>query len=279
MKPLKTRWKAVAAALAMFAAPAAATAQSLFADDAPPPAQAHLHAGWAEEEGVRIAAVRMELQPGWKTYWRSPGDSGIPPDFDWSGSENLADVRVAWPAPIAFDTYGSRTYGYEGRMTLPLRLTPKDPSKPIRLRLALFYGVCSDVCVPGREDLALDIAPGAAPEGAYFIRQAFEALPGSATAAGLVGATCELAMNADGEGDLSARLAFAEPLSSAPIVIAEGPKGVWFGQVETKIVDGALVADARMRAQEGVWLDRSQLRFTLLDGRGALQHQGCDPVG
>lgn len=271
--------KALASVLALFCAPALAFGQSVPGQDDGPPARSYLHAGWSTPEGPRIAALRMELEPGWKTYWRSPGDSGIPPDFDWSGSENLADVRIAWPTPIVFDTYGARTLGYQDRMTLPVELTPKDPTLPMRVRLSLFYGVCSDICVPAREDLAIDIAPADAPEGEYFIRQAFEALPASAAAAGLTAAACEMTLDANGDGELSARLSFSHPLSGAPLIVAEGPEGVWFGPVDARVEGGDLVAEAPMRAEPGAWIDRASLRFTLLGGPRALQHDGCAPIG
>src|SRR5438552_1656004 len=47
--------------------------------------------------------LQFELRPGWKTYWRSPGDAGFPPRGDWSRSSNVADVSVAWPAPERFE--------------------------------------------------------------------------------------------------------------------------------------------------------------------------------
>ncbi|MEX2521127.1 MAG: protein-disulfide reductase DsbD domain-containing protein, partial [Paracoccaceae bacterium] len=153
---------------------------------------ASLVAGWAEPGGGRIAALRVDLAPGWKTYWRQPGEAGIPPTFDWSGSENLGDIRIAWPAPVVFHTYGMRTIGYHDRMVLPLKVTPRDPALPVRLSLSLFYGVCEEICVPARADLALTIAPGAPAEAEALIRDALAALPAPAETAGLTAARCVL---------------------------------------------------------------------------------------
>src|SRR6056297_1939284 len=74
--------------------------------------RAEILGGWVTESGTRIVGLRLSLAPGWRTYWSVPGDAGIPPQFDWSGSDNLVGVRVHWPAPTVFETYGMRTAGY-----------------------------------------------------------------------------------------------------------------------------------------------------------------------
>ena len=66
--------------------------------------------GWRQPDGSRLAAVEIRLAPGWHTYWRVPGDAGIPPSFDWSGSSNLASVAYEWPRPEIFDSFGMRTH-------------------------------------------------------------------------------------------------------------------------------------------------------------------------
>ena len=66
---------------------------------------------------------RLQLQPGWKTYWRTPGDSGVPPRFDFSKSENVEAVTVLWPAPTKFDDgAGGHSLGYHDQIVLPLRI-------------------------------------------------------------------------------------------------------------------------------------------------------------
>jgi DsbC/DsbD-like thiol-disulfide interchange protein len=77
------------------------------------------------ENGGHMAAVELQLAPGWKTYWRSPGDAGIPPSFDWSGSENVKSVRLHWPAPEVFEANGMQTIGYHERLVLPVEITPR----------------------------------------------------------------------------------------------------------------------------------------------------------
>jgi DsbC/DsbD-like thiol-disulfide interchange protein len=104
------------------------------------------------------AGLEIKLGVGWKTYWRYPGDSGVPPVFDFGGSENVSSVTVLWPAPQRFpDGSGGHAIGYAGHVVLPLHVVPQADGKPVRLRLKLAYGVCEKLCVPveTRAELAL----------------------------------------------------------------------------------------------------------------------------
>jgi DsbC/DsbD-like thiol-disulfide interchange protein len=92
--------------------------------------------------------VEIDLQDGWKTYWRYPGDSGVPPHFDFSRSENVAAVAVLWPAPRRFTDGGGTSIGYKHNVIFPVHVTPRDATKPVTLRLALDYAVCEKLCVP-----------------------------------------------------------------------------------------------------------------------------------
>jgi DsbC/DsbD-like thiol-disulfide interchange protein len=119
--------------------------------------------GSPTEQGVRRvfrAGVEITLEPNWKTYWRYPGDSGIPPRFDFSASTNLKDVQVAWPAPLRFSDGAGMSIGYLNRVIFPLRITAQDPKSPVVVRLRVDYAVCENLCVPvqAEMELALDAA-------------------------------------------------------------------------------------------------------------------------
>jgi DsbC/DsbD-like thiol-disulfide interchange protein len=118
------------------------------------------------------------MPEGWKTYWRNPGDAGgVPPSFDWSKSENLAEAHVLYPAPKRFTDRAGDTVGYQGTVVFPVRLTPKDPKKPIDLRLTLDYGVCKEICIPAEAVLSLAIAPEQASEVPPELAAALERVP------------------------------------------------------------------------------------------------------
>ena len=98
---------------------------------------------------VLLGGIAFQLQPGWKTYWRSPGDSGVPPRFDFSKSDNVEAVTILWPAPTAFeDGAGGTSLGYKSHVVLPLRIVAKNADKPVTLRADISYAVCEKLCVP-----------------------------------------------------------------------------------------------------------------------------------
>lgn len=100
--------------------------------------------------GQLRAGVEVKLKPGWITYWRYPGDAGIPPRFDFTGSENLRSAEVLWPAPVRIEKGGVESIGYDASVTFPVRIVPADPARPVTLRLKLDYGVCEKLCVPAQ---------------------------------------------------------------------------------------------------------------------------------
>src|SRR5260221_4763329 len=106
---------------------------------------------------VLLGGVAIQLQPGWHTYWRTPGDSGVPPRFDFSKSDNVEAVTVLWPAPHKFDDgAGGTSLGYLTQIVLPLRIVPKNADKPATLRASINYAVCEKLCIP--VDSSADLA-------------------------------------------------------------------------------------------------------------------------
>src|SRR5450432_394321 len=98
---------------------------------------------------VLLGGIALQLQPGWKTYWRTPGDSGVPPRFDFSKSQNVEAVTVLWPAPHKFDDgAGGHSLGYHNQIVLPLRIVAKNTDKPVTLRADINYAVCEKLCIP-----------------------------------------------------------------------------------------------------------------------------------
>jgi DsbC/DsbD-like thiol-disulfide interchange protein len=98
---------------------------------------------------VLLGGIAFQLQVGWKTYWRTPGDSGVPPRFDFSKSENIEAVTVLWPAPTKFDDgAGGHSLGYHNDIVLPLRIVAKNPDKPVTLRADINYAACEKICIP-----------------------------------------------------------------------------------------------------------------------------------
>ena len=114
---------------------------------------------------VLLGGIAFQLQPGWKTYWRTPGDSGVPPRFDFSKSENIEAVTILWPAPTKFDDgAGGHSLGYKNQIVLPLRIVAKNADKPVTLRADINYAVCEKLCIPVEANAELAFASVASTE-------------------------------------------------------------------------------------------------------------------
>jgi DsbC/DsbD-like thiol-disulfide interchange protein len=107
------------------------------------------------------AGVEIRLAPGWKTYWRYPGDSGMPPRFDFAQSSNVKSATLSWPAPRRLADEGGQSIGYDGNVIFPLRIVANNSAEPVVLRLKLDYAVCEKLCVPaeGTVELSLGATP------------------------------------------------------------------------------------------------------------------------
>ncbi len=143
----------------------------------------------ARGSGMLEAGIAFRFAPGWHGYWRTPGDAGIPPAVDWAGTSDLEAADVSWPAPSRLVVSGLENAVYIGNVVLPVHLTFRgSPGGETRLRAAVDYAACSNVCVPLHADLALDLPAGASvpsPE-APMISASRAAVPGDPAEAGFV---------------------------------------------------------------------------------------------
>ncbi len=108
------------------------------------------------------AGIEIIMGEGWKTYWRVPGESGVPPNFDWNGSTNLESVHIDWPAPTRYRDQAGESIGYKDRVVYPLYVMPSDAAQPVQLKLNLFYAVCDEICIPGSAQLAATLTEATA---------------------------------------------------------------------------------------------------------------------
>lgn len=189
------------------------------------PAQVRILDGGLLPGGAgRLAGIEITMAPGWKTYWRHPGDSGIAPNIDFSGSGNLDGVAVEWPAPeLHHDGYGW-VVGYADTVILPLLISPVDPALPVDLQLGMHYGVCKEICVPADADLSIRLGEGTPRSAAieHFRRRVPVAAAGDDPRGGVVSVVKA------GEGErarveVELRLA---PESADPFLLVEMP-GDW----------------------------------------------------
>ncbi|HVT56076.1 MAG TPA: protein-disulfide reductase DsbD domain-containing protein [Xanthobacteraceae bacterium] len=215
-----------------------------------PRAALALESSWTEASHAQVrlladsgndgprAGVEIRLEKGWHTYWRYPGDAGVPPKFDWSASENLASAQVEWPAPEKIvDESGMKSIGYHDHVAFPVAIKPADPGLPIKLRLKLDFAVCEKLCVPAEAVMELEI-PVESSDLSEILEKAESRIPRRVM----------LGQNSDKPGALSvtniriehsakprAIISVSAPEGSAPRLFAEGPNDKWALPVPEKV--------------------------------------------
>jgi DsbC/DsbD-like thiol-disulfide interchange protein len=230
-------------------------------------------AGPAAPGDTRLkAGVEIKLTPGWHTYWRYPGDAGVPPRFDWGGSENLAGVDVLWPAPERILASGSVSIGYDRDVIFPLRVRPADPARPVKLALKLEYAVCAKICIPAEARVRLDVpASGAAPVPALVAAEANVPRRVNLGEAGSLAITgVKLERGAVPRVLVTTRV----PPGSKIDLFAEGPTEEWALPVPEKLpVEAGMVRFAFLLegAPSGTNPIPPKLRLTLVAGEQAIE--------
>lgn len=240
--------------------------------------EARILPGWQMPDGSQMAALQIKLEPGWKTYWRAPGDAGIPPSFNWSGSENLAGFEVRWPTPSILMQQGVRTIGYKDQVIFPLKLTPREADRDIVLQGEVEIGVCSEICVPVTLTLKQQVPRGNKKPNPRIIA-ALANRPDTADEANVTRVSCEITVMEDG---LRLRAMVDMPsLGPGEVAILEtsDPK-IWVAQSSTRRQGGQLIAESDLYHIEGqsFSLQRAGLRITIIGGKRAVDIQGC-PAG
>jgi DsbC/DsbD-like thiol-disulfide interchange protein len=219
----------------------------------------------------RLAALAFRLDPGFITYWRNPGEAGLPPTLDTSASTNVAAVAVDFPTPKRLDEAGATAFGYTGAAALPLRVTLVDGTRPATLVVDVNYAVCSTICLPAMAHLALGLPAKPTPEAAAYLAAAVAAVPrvqplGAAGPLGIDGvnrATSggKTVLTVSARAGMGARL-FVEP-----------PDG-WYLDAGEPVAAGpgrVTVPVTVLQRPDAATLDGLPLRLTLADADGAIE--------
>lgn len=233
--------------------------------------------GPARDREGRMAGIEIGLDPGFKTYWRNPGDSGLPPAFDWSGSSNVAAVEVLWPAPARFEDASGVSYGYSGSVVLPVRITARDAREAVGLRLRLDYGVCKEICIPAQAELEMSIRPDGSGAFEPQVAAALARVP-TPKPIGTEGELAILGVEPVATGDKPALSVTMRGPPKASLFV-EAPDG-WF-LLARQDGDPAPLPQAEARASRNVLVDilerprdakgAIELRFTLASGDRAIE--------
>ena len=256
------------------ATPAAANSDGQF--DPENVAQVDLLPGWRMADGRHMAALRIRLADGWKTYWRAPGETGIPPAFDWSGSKNVAGVQILWPVPGVFDTAGARTLGYKHELILPIAITPRRDGRKITVRGRVALGVCSDVCLPMEAKFSAVLPTSGEDDSAVLIRKSLARLPKPGAAAGLGAITCEVEPISDGLR-VTARLTLPKVGVDEIGVIEPADQTIWVSPTELTRNGNTLtlVSELVPPSARPFLLSRSDIRISVFGGGNGVDIASC----
>ncbi|NMM43533.1 hypothetical protein HH303_03525 [Rhodospirillaceae bacterium KN72] len=173
--------------------------------------------------------LEFRMEPGWKIYWRTPGDAGLPPEADWSKSDNVASVAMQWPVPERFEIFDIGTLGYEGAVVFPLTVALNNPGAPTTLAGTVDFLICSEICVPGTADIDLTLPAGQAgvsPE-AHLLDQYRARVPTSDT----IGSDLSVdraVVTALADGAAQVAVAVSAEMLNNPDLFVEGPGGAYF---------------------------------------------------
>lgn len=259
----------------LFAFPFAALAAPAFAQSVLDVVDVRLLPGWRTADGAHMSGLEVDLAPGWKTYWRSPGDAGIPPRFSWSGSDNVAGVSVQWPTPKVFDQAGMRSVGYSGTVIFPLVVRPGNASKDATLAGTIELGVCEEICIPVQLDVATVLEVGATRESAA-LKAAFAERPMTAAEAGVVDVSCQFAPIADGM-QVQATVTMPAFGTNEVAVLELADPSIWIAEPDVQRSGNQMVltTDAVPVSGAPFALARSDVRVTIIADGQAVDIQGC----
>jgi len=230
-------------------------------------------------DGAARLGLEFELKPGWKIYWRSPGDAGFPPSLEWQGSANLKQAKLDWPAPERFSVLGLETLGYKKQVVFPITAEPETGGRAMDLKAQLRYLVCDEICIPYGAELALNLPAGTADPGpfAHTISRYAAKVPGDGARHGLELLSLGTWKTENG-AMLRLQVRSQTPLSE-PDVFMEGPAGLNYGK--PKVLLSTTGTDAWLDVPVGGFdaledgdnatLVRRSFTATLVDGaRGAV---------
>ncbi|MBP1883017.1 protein-disulfide reductase DsbD domain-containing protein [Sinorhizobium mexicanum] len=188
-----------------------------------------LVAAQPQADGTIPAILEIKLKPGWKTYWRNPGASGIPPQITIDPSSGVVLEGIDFPAPKTFGEGPARYVGYDTPVTFPLTLKRTRDDGDLAVRASVFLGICEDICIPVQGELNLVLKKGEFdnPLDGARIADAVAALP-QAPSTDFKVATARFDEEA---GAIRLRLQLPpEATAGEPDLFFAGPAGMSFGE-------------------------------------------------
>ncbi|MFT4715479.1 MAG: DsbC/DsbD-like thiol-disulfide interchange protein [Paracoccaceae bacterium] len=239
-------------------------------------AKVDLITGWPLESGGYMGALRVTLEPGWKTYWRVANETGIPPRIDWHGSENLADVNMFWPRPDILTTDGVLVVGYKNELILPIEFRPSTAGEDIHVSGSIQLGVCSDICVPVHVPLDQIISFETGPDS-FLIELALADGAEAGAELGYKAHSCRLNEIENGF-QLEMQISLPTDADNSEFIMLEiTDPTVWIPPAEFTHQGDEIFAETSLLSyeNEAFEIDPNDLRITLISKKRTIELQGC----
>ena len=220
--------------------------------------------GAADANGVIAGVLEIDLKPGWKTYWRDPGDAGVPPTLDASASSNIASAELSFPAPQRFNDGFAIWAGYKEPVGIPVAFALTDARQPATIEAKVFLGICETICIPVQATFTVD--PASDPDNAddaAVVKAALDALPGPEQPD--FGAT----LLKGGKDEVLVEAAFAGEPGAVDFFLA-GDGGYQFGPPERRTEGERLMFSVPILDRPEQNPSTGALHYTLVTGAGAV---------
>ncbi len=182
-------------------------------------------------DGTRQAGLQIEPKAEWFTYWREPGDSGIPPQLTAAPSSNVTLSALSFPVPKRVDLGKVRDVGYDSPVVFPFTLTRPETDQQAPLKITAFIGVCKNICIPFQAELSVDLSHAETTDvaEAQLIDKAKAKLPATPTEDFFVSGF----HMADDLSSLDVNLRLPEGSKDQPRILVTGPDGYLFTEYQT----------------------------------------------
>lgn len=238
-------------------------------------AQIEILPGWRTASGDHISAIKITLAPNWITYWRAPGEAGIPPQFSFSSSSPITSVTPHWPVPEVFDDAGLWSIGYYDSVIFPLTIGAAQASGDIQISGELTIGVCEEICIPVTYTFDTLLPENGTRDPSIVAAMADKPLTAEQARVGAV--ICTIEPISDGLR-MTSQINVAQLSGSEFVVIEPSDPRIWVSQADVSRQGETLSATVDMVNPSGApfAFDRSGVRITVLGENGhAIDLQGC----
>jgi DsbC/DsbD-like thiol-disulfide interchange protein len=227
--------------------------------------------GLSDERGQLRGALEIDLKPGWKTYWRSPGDAGVPPQVMLSELSDATDAEILFPPPERITDAYATWAGYTRSVALPVLFSLGEPNAAGIIEGHVFLGVCDTICVPVEVPFSFDA--GSAPydaEDAAVVEDAFATLPVEA------GGEFEVS-DVSREGKHLRFRARLPEAADAPALFVAGPEEMQMTMPELEAQEGRTATFLAELLSDTADADDFLLHYTLVAGDAAVHGEIAVP--